>query len=49
MGVLAAALCRRRFSIGRTPTRRCLYGIYDAQVNTQQIFQVGSGGFSYAW
>jgi len=26
-----------------------LYGNYDAQVNTQQVFHVGSGGLQYAW
>jgi len=26
-----------------------LYGNYDAQVNTQQVFHVGSGGVQYAW
>ena len=26
-----------------------LYGNYDAQVNTQQVFHVGSGGAQYAW
>jgi uncharacterized protein with beta-barrel porin domain len=25
------------------------YANYDAQVNTQQVFHVGSGGFGYAW
>jgi outer membrane autotransporter protein len=26
-----------------------LYGNYDAQVNTRQVFHVGSGGLQYAW
>jgi uncharacterized protein with beta-barrel porin domain len=26
-----------------------IYGNYDAQVNTQQVFHVGSGGLQYAW
>lgn len=26
-----------------------LYGNYDAQVNTQQVFHVGSGGAYYQW